>query len=431
MRVTIVTVGSRGDVEPYIALGVGLKRAGHEVTLATHATFESVIREREIGFSCLEGNPQELLETNQGQAWLKSGSNPFAFLSKLSAIMLPMMERMLKDAMAACQDADVVVPSILGALATYHVIEKLNSRAVPAFLQPASPTRAFPSPSFPPHAWGGLYNRFTYTMSEQVLWNLMKGPINQARQEVLGLPPLSKAWFSSSESRQVPILYGYSPQIVPKPSDWPEWLHVTGYWFLEPPTGWQPPEGLVDFIASGPPPVCIGFSSMKDREQEEITEIVLKALAMARRRGVLVTGWGGLTGADLPDDVFKIREAPFGWLFPQMAAVVHHGGAGTTAAGLRAGVPAVAVPFFADQSFWADRVFRLGAGPKPIPRKRLSAERLADAIRTAVTDDAMRKRAASLGDKLSREDGVARAVEVFGQLLADDRRITSYRELAR
>jgi UDP:flavonoid glycosyltransferase YjiC (YdhE family) len=217
--------------------------------------------------------------------------------------------------------------------------------------------------------------------------------------------------------QRYPILYGFSPTVVPKPADWGERIHVTGYWFLERPSDWQPPADVADFIRSGPPPVYVGFGSMGNRDPREVTEIVLDALDRCRQRGVILTGWGGLSRADLPDNVFGIESMPFDWLFPRMSAVVHHGGAGTTSAGLRAGVPSVIVPFFADQPFWAERVCRLGVGPGPVHRKRLTAERLARAISIAVNDSRMRDRAGEIGERIRGEDGVAAAVHFIDRYL--------------
>jgi sterol 3beta-glucosyltransferase len=192
---------------------------------------------------------------------------------------------------------------------------------------------------------------------------------------------------------------------------------VTGYWFLDPAEDWMPAPALVDFLAAGPPPVYVGFGSMSSRKPEETTALILGALARTGQRGIIHAGWGGMQRADLPDSVLMIDGVPFSWLFPRVAVVVHHGGAGTTSAGLRAGVPAVVVPFFGDQPYWGQRVADLGVGPAPIPRKKLTAERLAQAIQVAVTDHAMRQRAAELGTKIRAEDGVACAVAVVEQMV--------------
>ncbi len=213
--------------------------------------------------------------------------------------------------------------------------------------------------------------------------------------------------------QQKPAIYGISPNVLPKPPDWGDNIEITGYWFLDTPADWQPPKDLVDFLLAGPPPVYVGFGSMSIRNPEETTEIVIQALSRTKQRGLLATGWGGLKLADLPDNVFKIDSVPHDWLFSQMAAVIHHGGAGTTAAGLRAGIPTITVPFFVDQPFWGKRVAELGVGPQPIPRKQLSVERLAAAITTVVSDKELQRRVAVLGERIRTEDGVAKAVEVI------------------
>jgi sterol 3beta-glucosyltransferase len=187
---------------------------------------------------------------------------------------------------------------------------------------------------------------------------------------------------------------------------------VTGYWFLDLAGEYTPPPALLDFLAAGDPPVSIGFGSMVDHEKEEMTRLIVQALDQARQRAVLLGGWAELGFGQLPDNIFPLDFAPHDWLFPRMAAVVHHGGAGTTAAGLRAGVPNVIVPFFADQFFWGWRVAQLGAGPQPIPRKELSAQKLVGAIRQAVGDAGMCARARVLGEQVRAEDGIAQAVEL-------------------
>src|SRR5262249_31336952 len=192
-------------------------------------------------------------------------------------------------------------------------------------------------------------------------------PVNEWRRELLHLPPLSGGPLARQlDDRRLPILYGYSPAVLPKPPDWDERTHVTGYWFLDHLPDWRPPEGLVDFLRVGPPPVSVGFGSMRSQHPEAVTELVVEALARAGQRGILLTGWGGLRGIDRPERVFTVEAVPHDWLFPQVRAAVHHGGAGTAAAALRAGIPSVVVPFFGDQSFWGRRVAALGAGTKPI-----------------------------------------------------------------
>jgi UDP:flavonoid glycosyltransferase YjiC (YdhE family) len=195
-----------------------------------------------------------------------------------------------------------------------------------------------------------------------------------------------------------PWLNGFSAHILPKPADWDADQHVTGYWFLDAQPGWQPPEELMRFLNSGPPPVCIG----------------LRALELSGQRGLLLTGWGGMSQRPASPNVFFVDNVPHAWLFPRMAAVVTHGGAGTTGADLRAGVPNIITPVAPnDQAAWAERVVTLGVGPRLPGIKQLTAEKLAEAIQIAVTGSALRVRAAALGEKIRAEDGLARAVEII------------------
>ncbi len=418
MHITLATVGSRGDVQPYIALGVGLKAAGHSVCIATHTHFESVIREHGLDFSAVVGNPRETVESELGQQWLATGTNMLGFAKRMAELMRPMMVTATSDCLNACKGADLVLYSVLGWLGALSVVERLEIPGYPAFLQPATPTGHFPSFAYPIRAnLGSVHNRFTHFVGEQFFWLLFRGAINQARKEVLGLPALP--FLSPARTFRelgLPVLYGYSPTVLERPPDWPSSVHVTGYWFLDQTTGWDPSSELVEFLEAGPPPVYVGFGSMHDRSAGARTRVVADALSRAGLRGLIHQGWGAMSHEDLPDHVFPIGSVPHEWLFPQLAAVVHHGGAGTTAAGLRSGVPSIVAPFFGDQFFWGQRVARLGTGPQPIPMKRFSADRLASALQEVTSNDSIQARARDVGERIRTEDGVARAVDVVERL---------------
>jgi sterol 3beta-glucosyltransferase len=261
---------------------------------------------------------------------------------------------------------------------------------------------------------GGAANRASYAMMTMALAPYA-GVINDFRADALSLPRRGRFANESALANGEPVLmlYAYSRHLLPVPPDYPPHVHVTGYWFLEQQQAWTPPADLAAFLAAGPPPVYVGFGSMSGAKAQDRTAIVVEALARAGQRGVLASGWGGMTRADLPANIFMLEEAPHDWLFPRVAAVVHHGGAGTTAAGLRAGKPTVIVPFIADQPFWGKIVHEQGAGPQPIAQKRLSAESLAAAIGEAVTDAEMQRRAAAIGEKIRAEDGAGNAVAII------------------
>jgi sterol 3beta-glucosyltransferase len=247
------------------------------------------------------------------------------------------------------------------------------------------------------------------------------GTINDFWTKTLGMSPLGRFpdLFTRADGSPVPILYPYSAHLLPVPSDFPPHAHVTGYWFLDHAAAWQPDPALVQFLEAGAPPVYIGFGSIGGRGGQQRTSIILDALEQSGQRGLLASGWGGLNASDLPAHVFMVESVPHDWLFPQVAAVVHHGGAGTTAAGLRAGKPTIICPFFGDQPFWGRLVYQRGVGPQPIPQNRLTADRLAAAIKTAVEDQAMQQRAADLGAKIRAEDGIARAIQIIGAMLGN------------
>ena len=332
------------------------------------------------------------------------------------------MESVFRATLEGAQGADVLLNSALS-FAGWHVAEKLGIPAMAAYLQPATPTRAFQGMSSPiPPAWlpfRGIYNLLSTKLTNQSFFAMTRPLTNACRAEVLDLPPLNAAyyWKIDRASAPVDILYGYSPSVIPKPPDWGDAQHITGYWFLDEAQDYEPPVELSNFLDSGPPPVYVGFGSMVDHEREETTRIIVEALTQARQRAILLSGWSDLGSLELPDSILRIDNVPHDWLFPRMAAVVHHGGAGTTAAGLRAGVPAVVVPFTADQPFWAWRVHELGVGPKWILRKKLTVEKLAAAINQAVQDQAMAQRARELGGRIRAEDGPGVAVRLVEQFI--------------
>lgn len=419
MRITVLAIGTRGDVQPLVALGVGLQQTGrHEVCLVAPDDFEALAGSQRLSFLPLDMNVHGMLGTRAMKAFIEPGGNIILGIWRLLRMMRPMLDRLMENTWLGCRKAEAIVFSTLG-LGAYHIAEELGVPCYWAMPFPGfSRTRAFPSTAFPSLRLGGVYNLLTYILIEQFMQQLTGRFFNRWRQERLNLPSLSlfKWPYGQLHGRPVPMLYSFSPILVPKPPDWGESIHITGYWFLNHPPGWQPPAALKGFLESGPPPVYVGFGSLPHRNPQQATRVVVEALQQAGQRGVIATGWGGLNGSGfshLPNDVFAIESIPHDWLFPRMAAVVHHGGSGTTGAGLRAGVPSVVIPHTGDQPLWARRVAELGVGPGPIPRRQLTAERLAAAIAHAVTDKDMRVCAAMLGERIRAEDGVTRAIGVI------------------
>jgi sterol 3beta-glucosyltransferase len=414
MRISLVTLGSRGDVQPFVALAVGLEKTGrHKVRLAAPDNFQSLVEEHNLDFTPLGVDTQKLL----GAVGINPDQNILLWLSEVLRSIKPAVERIADMTLLACQDADLIIYSMMGIFA-YHAAEKIGvpcSMAVP--IPGFAPTQAYPNPNgiFPAVPLGGGYNKLTHILSRQLM-QLVSGPfINRWRKETLQLPPIPFGNYPYFEidGRPQQILGCYSPIISPKPPDWGDNLHVCGYWFLDPSPAWRPPDQLLSFLEAGKPPVYIGFGSMANRAPQKVARIVIEALERSEQRGVLAAGWGGMAREPLPDHIFALDAVPHAWVFPRMAAVVHHGGAGTTAAGFRAGIPSILVPHLGDQPFWAERVSALGVGPQPIPSRKLNPDRLAAAIITATTDHPMISRAADLGDRIRAEDGVTRAIELI------------------
>ena len=417
MRVTIFAAGSRGDVQPCMVLGRGLQRAGFNVLLAAPENFSNFIREYDLRFHPLRGDVQQIMASETGRGFMENGSaNPIKQIRAMRAMLGPVAINMAEDALEACREADALI-----SLAVFAPLAKsiADIRGIPLINvepTPVLPTRAFPAPGWPVQRnLGGLHNRLSGYAMLQVIWQWYRPFANSFRQR-FGLPPYSHSSFSHILNT-TPLLGAYSSKVIPHPQDWPESVHITGYWFPDAHAGWQPPPQLEAFLEAGDPPVYVGFGSMSGRHPEQLAATVLEALAKSGQRGLLLTGWGGMQAMPAPDSVLVIDSAPHGWVFPRMAAVVHHGGAGTTAEGLRAGAPSVILPFMMDQPFWGKRIRALGVGPEPIPRKKLTAERLAHAIHAAVAQPEIKRRAARLGEAIRAEDGVGNAVEVVKEYL--------------
>ena len=417
MRIVIISLGSRGDVQPYIALGKGLQKAGHIVRMATHENFESLISSHGLEFSPMSGNVQEFMETPKMRELTEKGDF-FAINAEATKATKRAAIDWAKDSLIACQGADLLVTGVGGLFLGVALAEKFNLPLLQAYIFPFTPTKAFPAILFPKSLakLGSYVNWLSHHLFQQIMWQGSRKGDELARKQVLGLPiaPFF-GLYNSPHLRRFPILYGFSPSIIAPPSDWRN-THVTGYWFLDEDSDWTASEDLIDFLLKGTPPVFIGFGSMGNRNPEATADLVLKAIAIAGQRAILQSGWGGLSKRDLPDTVFIVDSIPHSFIFPYVAAVVHHGGAGTTSAAIRAGVPSIVIPFFGDQPFWGNRIAELGGGTEPIPRKQITAENLAKAIRIVVTDRAMREKAANLGKQIQAEDGIANAVAIINQI---------------
>ncbi len=327
----------------------------------------------------------------------------------------PHMIEILDIGLQACRGADIILftPFSSGA---YHLAELTGARCMRMALQPIYPTRQFPQMMTPNVSLGSAYNLWTYRLTDLTAHWSVFGVVNQWRKKH-GLAPmrLMEVPYYHQNGQWIPTLNAYSAQLVPRCADWAAHVYITGFWELEQPTNWQAPPALLDFLETGEPPIYIGFGSMRDAEFRILAQITSQALAQTGQRGVLLGGWGGLGGESLGNHIFQINEAPHGWLFPHLKAAVHHGGIGTLAASLRAGLPTVVVPFLGDQPYWGRQVQKMRLGPAPILRKNLTRENLAQAIQQALQPEILQN-ARYMGEKLRQESGVQKAIEIITKM---------------
>ena len=423
MRMTILALGSRGDVQPFVALATALQAHGHRATIAAAADYASLVTDYDIAFAPVGGYVRELMNFDLVYDILDRAHNPLRFAGNFVRELGPLMNRLVADCRYAALNSDMLIASTLGHYIGLQLVEERAQPLIAVHMHPLFPSQEASHPNFPnAPVWlplRGAYHRLTYHLGLHGMWQLLRPLLNRARHDVLRLPPLSPVQLFRRARTSHPALYAYSALLAPPPIDLHPVPEITGDRFLERPATWQPPPEVVAFLDAGPPPVYIGFGSiLSGRNPDQVTSLLVNALAESGQRGLLFRGWGDLGNIPLPDSVMVTDTIPHDWLLPQMACAVHHGGAGTTAAALRAGIPSVAVPFFGDQGLWSERVYEAGAGPPPIQRRDLSASALAAAIRQAVGCAKMRECAARLGSHLQAEEGVARAVTWLEQYLA-------------
>lgn len=416
MRILITSCGTRGDIQPYAALADELRRRSHSVTLAIPGGFRDLAERAKVAIEPAGNRMLTLI-----QEVMPRLGGPRDALKMYGAIRDALRDQM-DDIWDAAQTArpDVIIyhPKTL---AGPHISEALGIPGVLSLPLPLyTPTRAFPVPLLGGRSLGAWGNRTSYAPLIRMATAGYSGIVNDFRRQ-LGLAKTGRFAdpLRNSNGTPVHVLYPYSRQVVSVPDDYPPTAHVTGYWFLDEPD-WKPPPELPDFLDSGERPVYIGFGSMGfGKGADERRATVLAALRANRMRGILTTGWGGIAAGDrASDDVLVIESAPHDWLFPRVAAVVHHGGAGTTAAGLRAGKPTLICPFLGDQPFWGARIHALGAGPAPLPTRQLRV-RLTERLGLLANDPGYRRRAAELGALIRTEKGAAAAASLLPRIAGE------------
>ncbi|KAF9104596.1 Sterol 3-beta-glucosyltransferase [Mortierella sp. AM989] len=424
LHITCLTIGSRGDVQPYIAFCKRLKEDGHTCRIATHSEYREWIESHGIEFGHVGGDPGELIEL-----CVDNGMFTVSFIKEGLTKFRGWLDDLLKTAWEACQDTDLLIESP-SAMAGIHIAEALEIPYFRAFPFPWTRTRTFPHPfAVPERNLGRGYNYMSFTMIEQVFWKGISRHVNRWRKKTLGLGSTS---MEKMEANRIPTLYSWSPSLVASPIDWHSWVHVTGYWFLDnAELNWTPPKGLEEFIEADPnnKPVYIGFGSMVVADPEGMTKTIVDAVIKAGVRAIITKGWSDKKSTQnkqkdgpaavvqnvgepeekvYPDSVFMLQSVPHDWLFPKLAGAVHHGGAGTTAASLRAGIPTVIKPYFGDQNFWAQRIEEAGVG---VWCHDLTVKKLSASLKTITTDEKMIKKAQAMGERIRAEDGVGTAIQ--------------------
>jgi sterol 3beta-glucosyltransferase len=398
LRITCLTIGSRGDVQPYIALCKGLISEGHKPKIATHAEFEPWIRKHGIDFAPVDGDPAELM-----RICVENGMFTYSFLREASLKFRGWIDDLLSSAWRSCQGSDLLIESP-SAMAGVHIAEALRIPYFRGFTMPWTRTRAYPHAfAVPENRMGGAYNYITYVMFDNIFWKAIAGQVNRWRNNELGLKATT---LDKMQQNKVPFLYNYSPSVVPPPLDYPDWIRITGYWFLNEGSDWSPPAELSEFIAraraDGKKIVYIGFGSIVVSDPAALTRTVVESVLKADVRCILSKGWSDRLGdpsstrteIPLPPEIHQIQSAPHDWLFSQIDAATHHGGAGTTGASLRAGVPTIVKPFFGDQFFFGGRVEDLGVG---ICMKKLNVSVFSRALWEATHSERMIIKARNLG----------------------------------
>lgn len=409
MNIVIVSVGTRGDVQPLLGLGSALQRLGHKVRFATNLNFRSMVETCGVEFVPIAPSSFEYSQTPAGLRYQAKGSNPISYFNSIFDMWEGTLDEVFRKAWLACQGADAVLGSTLVLGGGFDIARKLGIPFVLTSLFPVIPTSSFPSYFVPPGLnLGKRLNALSHHAIGALFWSHIRRTVIRWRRETLG--DHRKAGPSYSDAL---CLMGYSRHLVPKPPDWPKNCQVTGFWYADPRQGYEAPSELRHFLEHGPTPICIGFGSVVHERSSYYTDLVVKALRWTGQRCILLTGWGGLQKKELPANIYVTDAVPHDWLFSRVSMVVHAGGAGTTGAVARAGLPSVVVPFTGDQFFWGERVFQFGASARPIRATSLCAQQLAAALVELTESRRIRERARELGELVRAEKGVERAVEIL------------------
>ncbi len=413
MKITMMTIGSTGDVRPYMLLGRALKGRGHDVTVAAFAPFEEMITSAGLIFFPISGDVVDLMEH-----LMKPGAVGMSYLKEAETAISKVAPLLLKDLMKAGEGAEAMICNFFGST-FYSVAEKYGIPCVQTHFFPMDPNADMPISSAPfPHL-GRWWNRLSYRIGYLLISVLERRYLTEWRRENgVSLRKMHSKPDYACNGHRIPAIYATSPLLMPRPAQWDEHIYMSGFWWDETPIDFTPDQELLDFISAGEKPIYVGFGSMVSGDMQETFRTVRQAVEKAGLRAILATGWAKEEQPQNTENVHYATYVPHDWLFPMVSAAVHHGGAGTTASSLRAGLPTLVVPFGGDQPFWGERVHAAGCGPQPIMRDSMTADELALRLRDLVDNPAYAEKAANMGRAMRAEHGLERAVDIIEQEIA-------------
>ena len=407
MKITMLAVGSTGDVRPFLLLGRELTHRGHQVTIASFSDFEETVVQAGLTFYPLSGSAKRFI-----QSIMSPESGSLTYLPRLMKEMRSVVSSLIQDMDDSCRSAEAMICNFFGSV-FYSIAEKYRIPCVQVLYFSVDPNRTMPISSVNSQTLPGWMNRATYRIGYLLISMVEKHYLSSWRRENhLDLRHIRTGPDYRAGDRDALVIYALSPHVVPRPAEWGEEIHMSGFWMDENPPSWTPPEELVRFLETGEPPIYIGFGSMNSGDMSELMVMIREAVQRAGLRAVIDLGWGGEEQTP-SDDLFFTRYLPHDWLFPRVRAVVHHGGAGTTAAGLRYGKPTLVIPFSGDQPFWGYHVHRLDCGPEPLPREKVTADRLTASLRELVETPSYRDSAEKLSVLLQNEHGLTTAADLI------------------
>ncbi|MDO3385653.1 glycosyltransferase [Gilvimarinus sp. SDUM040013] len=424
LNILIITYGSLGDVAPYVALARGFIKKGHAATICTGETFKVLIESNGVQYRYMNDQMTGLINSATGRRSLENLSNIWGFLKvafNVARRIGPIQQDIVRDSWEAAKSSqfDTIIYSPKAYFAC-HFTEKLDIPSIAAPLFPQHiPTNEFPALGFPPMQFMGTrYNLLTYQLVE-LLGGLFGGKhIKDWRAQNDMKPAYTGLDLSSKKSkRTLAVLNAYSGELCPQPTDYASSVITTGFWFLDQKNSWTPPASLVKFLEHENPPVYIGFGSMALAEASELTSIIVDVLGQLNIRAVLATGWGGLQCTDQSSNIYTVESLPHDWIFPKVRAIVHHGGAGTLAAGLRAGKPTLICPIFGDQPFWGKLVHRMKLGPPPLKQTKIQRKNFGIALSDLIENRAYKINAEKISRLILAEGGVEYAVDLVEELV--------------